>query len=78
MDSKQKKYLIFGISSIIILFITIITILLLNIKKQYNQKIYEYVNETVNLISKKYNEAESDIIQQIINNITNIRNCFNL
>ena len=71
MDSKQKKYLIFGISSIIILFITIITILLLNIKKQYNQKIYEYVNETVNLISKKYNEAESDIIQQIINNITN-------
>ena len=72
MDSKQKKYLIFGISIIILLFAIIMTILVLNIKKQYNEKMYEYVNETVNLISKKYNEAESDIIQQIINNTNDL------
>ncbi len=68
MDSKQKKFLVFSISLIILLFIVITFILILNIKNKYNQKIYEYVNETMKLVSEKYSESETDIIQKIINN----------
>ena len=74
MDSKQKKFLVFSISLIILIFIVITIILILNIKNQYNQKIYEYVNDTMKLVSEKYSESETDIVQQIINNTNNNNN----